>query len=213
MLVEDMASDKILLNSREGSARRTEQLFQMWNERLLRGSTAHFMASLRYEKLERILSIVNISLAITVLFMSSSQKFISNSNITLSDLEVGSQVLSYERIISEGLPFVSLGVVLLSAFQYISQFADRSSSHKQAAVEYANLRRKLERYWSKPDLNPEAIHSLARSYNQVAKFPPIIPKGIWKRALAMKKNEIATMNAKYFVRDLDELQDTRNAGD
>lgn len=117
MLVEDIASDKILLNSREGSARRTEQLFQMWNERLLRGSTAHFMASLRYEKLERILSIVNISLAITVLFMSSSQKFISNSNITLSDLEVGSQVLSYERIISEGLPFVSLGVVLLSAFQ------------------------------------------------------------------------------------------------
>lgn len=196
-----MDANLIRINDPEGSSEKIEVVFQMWNERLLRGSTAHFLSSLHYSKYENWLSIANISLAITVLFFSASQKFVSaDSAAAGAALEADQNTLFSAEIMAIALPYLSLGVVLLSAFQYISQFASKSSQHRQAAVEYANLRRKLERYWTKEKLHPEAIHSLARTYNQVAKYPPLISGRIWKKAEKIKAKEIAEINERYFSR-------------
>lgn len=191
---------KIRLNSEEGASKKTEQLFKMWNDRLLRGSTAHFLTSQKYSTWENWLSVGNITLAISVLFLSASQKFVTEVKADGEGMDLANVGKGWfsAQMMSELLPYLSLLVVLTSAFQYISQYASKSSRHKQAAVEYANLRRKLERYWTKESLHPEAIHSLSRSYNLVAKFPPMVPDRIWQKAEKMKKGDIERMNDQFF---------------
>lgn len=179
MLTDD---DCIRINSDETRKDRVAKVFRMWNKRLLRSAAAHYMAAELYETRETKLSVANIILAITVLFLSASK--------VIFDFDFTSSV-----------PVFSLFVVLLSAYQYLRQYSSKASTHKQAGNEFANLRRKLERYWTKNELHPEAIHSINRAYNYIAKTPPLVPKKIWDDSLKIKLDEIEGINKYLFVLD------------
>ncbi len=166
----------------EDQHRKVTKVFRMWNKRLLRSAAAHYMAAELYEARETFLSVTNIIFAITVLFLSASQHLLGMDFTTV-------------------VPVFSLIVVLLSAYQYIQQYASKASIHKQAGNEFSNLRRKMERYWTKDKLHPEAIHSLNRSYNFIAKSPPLVPKKIWEKSLQYKLNEIEGINRFLFLLD------------
>lgn len=161
------------------------RVFRMWNKRLLRTSAAHYMTAERYARRETYLSIANIGFAITVLFLTSSK-------------------VIYGVDFSKAVPIFSLLVVISSAIQYILQYSHRSGVHKQAGNEFSNLRRKLERYWTKEQVHPEAIHALNRTYNQIAKIPPLVPKDIWDTSLRIKQSEIDGINQYLFLGDNDD---------
>ncbi len=179
-------TESVLITPDSEAKAKIELLFSYWNERLLRGSTAHFLEAMKYEYWEYVISVINIVFAISVLFLSA----------------MGGN-LKFPVFTDFVLPIASLFVVLISAFQYISQFGQKASQHKLAAVEYANLRRKLERYWTKKELHPEAIHSLTRSYNGIAKYPPLISEKQWNKVADMKKDRIKQINAQFFHFDLE----------
>jgi hypothetical protein len=102
------------------------------------------------------------------------------------------------------VPLLSLLVVLSSAIQYIMQYSRRAYEHKQAGNEFSNLRRKIERYWSKGSIHIEAIHSLNRSYNSAVRNPPLVPKSIWAASLKIKMDEIEKINRFYYNFDDDD---------
>ncbi|WP_152612899.1 SLATT domain-containing protein [Tateyamaria sp. ANG-S1] len=157
----------------------TRELFCMWNERLLIAAAAHYSAANYCEASEKTLSIFNISFAISVLFFSSNGAYVG-SFMSLFGLSS-----DYSPLLVSTL---SLLVVLSSAAQYILQFGNRAALHKQAGNEFSNLRRKIERYWSKNNIHPEAVHSLNRTYNMITKSPPLVGSWTWKKA---KRDKIA----------------------
>ncbi|SLN43324.1 SLATT domain-containing protein [Pseudooctadecabacter jejudonensis] len=174
------------LNTEEASAERTLELLRIWSQRLLRGSVAHFNASMKYERREKLLSVFNIFAAIIVLFFSASPEFQSMFTHSLApDGSITRDAQSAWTLTSVAdacLPFVALSVVLSSTYQYISQYPNRAARHKQAAIEFANLRRKIERYSVRIAIHPEAVHALNRTYNSIAKHHPLVPNGLWKYA-------------------------------
>lgn len=173
------------------------KMFRMWSKRLLRSAAAHYMAAERFEARDTLLTRINMVSAIAVLFFSTNQK------IAAYLIEFFLWIFQFEGVeytgkISLLVPLFSLFVVLSSAWQYIAQYSKKAMEHKQAANEFSNLRRKIERYWTKDKIHLEAIHSLNRSYNATVKNPPIVPRGIWKKALKSKKEEIDQINRFFY---------------
>ncbi|MEM9432938.1 MAG: SLATT domain-containing protein [Pseudomonadota bacterium] len=169
---------------------RVRKLFCMWNHRMMVASYGHYLAASSCERRERLLSIANIAAAILVLFLSA------NTNLTgLVSKALGWPVGSAAIAVST----VSLVVVMSSAAQYILQFGSRAALHKNAGNEFSNLRRKIERYWSRNNLHPEAIHALNRSYNMISKAPPLVPPKLWLWAQQEKRDEILRIETTYFV--------------
>jgi hypothetical protein len=199
---QDFPSPVIQLRDDKDQKRIITKLFRMWSKRLLRSAAAHYMAAEKYESRDLFLTQFNIIAAISVLFFSSNQivaqrifEFIYSSFSTDNlDYE------SYQMVV----PFLSLLVVLSSAIQYIMQYSRRAYEHKQAGNEFSNLRRKIERYWSKGSIHIEAVHSLNRSYNSAVRNPPLIPKSIWADSLKIKMEEIEKINRFYYNFDADE---------
>lgn len=166
---------------------RVLQVFRMWNKRLLRSAAAHYMAAERHEFREMLLSLFNIIAAITVLFFSAAKDILEKlSNILGIDLD-------------PIVPVLSLVVVSLSATQYIQQNAAKAAMHKAAGNEFSNLRRKLERYWTKESVHSEALHAFNRTYNQIVKSTPLVPKALWVKSLKIKQTECENINSYYFT--------------
>ncbi len=185
---DDSQIDSAQFSNDEDQWERVVVLFNEWSSRLLRGSMAHFRTASVLEKHDRFWSIVNLIFAITVLFLTVTKGLAGLYNRpTNSDGTVRNYLdafYNFMDIFSEFtvilIPILSLFVVLTAAFQYISQFPSRAARHNRTAVEYANLRRKLERFWTKKMIHEEAIHSISRNYNLVARFAPIAPDKHWR---------------------------------
>lgn len=184
-----MKSEECLceLHTAEEQKEQIRKVFQMWHKRLLRSSAAHYMAATRFKQRETWLTLFNICAAIAVLFLSSNN--LLQEYLTFS-LGTNIGIL---------LPLVSLLVVLSSAVQYIQQYSARVSEHKLAGNEFSNLRRKIERYWVKDSIHPEAIHALNRMYNSIAKYPPLVPEDIWSKSLEMKREECKEIATDFFA--------------
>ena len=169
--------------------RRSKELFRLWAKRLLISSYAHYLAAERCEIREKWLLIINISTAILVLFFNANRAV----------LETLSQVIGMdETAIGLVVSLLSVLVVLSSAAQYILQYGTSAALHKLAGSEFSNLRRKIECYWTKGNLHPEAIHNLNRAYNMVNKTTPLVPPGIWPRAVVAKEKEVAEVEEAFF---------------
>ncbi|MEM6406773.1 MAG: hypothetical protein AAF700_00005 [Pseudomonadota bacterium] len=169
---------------------RISTLFCLWNKRQLVAAYGHYLAAARCTWLERFFSIVNICAAIFVLFLSANTKL--------------SQLIFefFEWPVENAAIAVSIGsvlVVLSSATQYILQFGARGALHKQAGNEFSNLRRKIERYWTRGNIHPEAIHSLARSYNMISRSSPLVRPPLWNRGEVAKEVEADEINRLLFA--------------
>ncbi len=179
------------------------RLFCLWNSRLLISAYAHYLEANRCEKWEKRLSIFNISAAILVLFLSSNDALRSAAMSYIQNPSEQLQLADSTKAVSLKIDAVmvsilSFFVVLSSAAQYILQYAYHSGVHKNAGNEFSNLRRKVERYWSRGNFHPEAIHSLNRSYNMLSKAPPLVTPKLWKNAKDVKKDEIAELERNFF---------------
>lgn len=171
----------IEINSSEQQRERVKRLFQEWNKRLHHGATVHFATATKLKQKDRFWSISNLIFAIFVLFLSGTsgaeEIFISSSSREGFVYDALSLVAEFSVVL---VPVFSLLVVLTAAFQYVSQFGSRAAQHNGTAVEYANLRRKMERFWTKHQIHEEAVHSISRSYNTIARFAPIAPESLWQ---------------------------------
>lgn len=186
------------LSIRESPDPRVLKLVRMWNKRMLRSASAHYMAAERCEHRETILSIVNIVSAIFVLFLTAATKLVETLDDRIEGMDLSILV-----------PLASAIVVCSSAVQYIRQYSARASVHKQVGNEYSNLRRKLERYWTKSEIHPEALHAFNRAYNQISKSAPLVPKKIWIESGVIKESEAEDINGYYFSYvNIDEDLDT-----
>ncbi len=185
--------------SAEEYRERVRKLFCMWNARQLVASYGHYLAASQCDGRERRLSIVNISAAILVLFLAANTKLLDLIASAFSFPEANAPVI---------VSVFSVFVVLSSASQYILQYASRSALHKQAGNEFSNLRRKIERYWSRGNIHPEAVHSLNRSYNMISKAPPLVPPKLWDQAKRDKRPEIDEINKFFFCQQLETKNST-----
>lgn len=126
---------------------------------------------------------------------SAAPEFNSMFSQTPSNLAAANEnsTWSFESLAQACLPGVALLVVLSSAYQYISQFSNKAARHKQSAVEFANLRRKIERYSVQTTIHPEAVHALNRTYNSVAKHHPLVPDKIWDNSKKKASDELEVL--------------------
>lgn len=182
------------------------KLFRMWSKRLLRSSAAHYAAAEKFEAIDARLTKFNMLFAIAVLLVSNNPKIAIIAIAVLSyPLSLIMEISSTpEESMPLVVPIISLLVVLSSAIQYIMQYSKKAMDHKQAGNEFSNLRRKIERYWTKGEVHQEAIHSLNRAYNAIVKNPPLVPRKIWLHSLDMKKEEIELINKFFYCFDGEE---------
>lgn len=199
----------ILLHEHADSRETAQKLFAMWHARLLRSASAHYTFAERCEFRERILTTLNLVAAILVLFLATSpvlpalidgipgQVDASGINIK-NDFAPDTQSARRIAIVPFIVPILSLAVVLFTALQYMLQNSQRAFAHKTAGNEFSNLRRKLERYWGKPDIHVEAIHNINRAHNAITKSAPIVPKKHWQISIEKTAKEIEFVSEHYF---------------
>jgi hypothetical protein len=143
-----------------------KQLLTAWKDRAFYAATAHYRASEKYEFRNKLLTLINIISAITVLFAANNKLLATNS--------------SFAQLV---LAVASLFTVLSTAVQYLLRYEERAMQHKLAANEFSNLKRKIERYLSINDISNSLIHNLNRDYNFISKHYPLVSQYMWKRAL------------------------------
>jgi hypothetical protein len=145
----------------------------MWRARLARAADAHYRASDNYSSRDKFFTILNILSAILVLFFANSDEAVD----LVVKMFVGedSKIDSSKILIS----FAGLFTVLTSAYQYVKNFKELSWVHKQAASEFSNLKRKIERILTTAPLDGLVVHTINRDYRNVAMAYPAVPRKVW----------------------------------
>lgn len=167
---ERIAIDQAFKDDFPGSPEARKHLLLAWKDRAFYAATAHYLASERYELRNKILTLVNMSSAITVLFVANHRLFASYNSLI-------------EEII---LATASLLTVLLSASQYLLKYDERANQHKLAANDFSTLKRKIERYLTIDDLSNSLLHNLNRHYDFIGRTYPLVSHYMWRKALGWR---------------------------
>ena len=144
-----------------------KRLLIAWKDRAFYAATAHYGASEAYQFRNKLLTLLNIVSAITVLFAANNKLFVAPTSSTQSIV----------------LAVASLFTVLSTAIQYLLRYEERAIQHKLAANEFSNFKRKVERYLSMDEISNSLIHNLNRDYNFISKHYPLVSRLMWRGAL------------------------------
>jgi|GEM_PF-4768739 len=145
----------------------------MWRARLARTADSHYRASDILQKKDKFLTIFNVVSAISVLFFANSETAVDF--IVELFVENGNDTNNSKLVVS----LAGLLTVISSALQYVSENKELSYRHKNAANEFSNLKRKIERYIVSNELNTFHLHGINREYSAIGKGCPAVPRKIW----------------------------------
>lgn len=146
----------------------------MWRARLARTADSHYRASDTFLKRDKFLTIFNVVSAIAVLFFANSEAAVKILvDFFLDRKESG---IDYSKLV---VSFAGLLTVISSALQYVSENKELSYRHKNAANEFSNLKRKIERYIVSDFVEDHKLHGINREYTAIGKGCPAVSRRIW----------------------------------
>lgn len=153
---------------------RKAAILLLWRARLARTADSHYRAADILLKRDKILTIFNVVSGISVLFFANSETavgFIVNFFI-----EGNQSATNHSKLV---VSLAGLLTVISSALQYVSENKELSYRHKNAASEFSNLKRKIERYIVSGGISIHHLHGINREYSAIGKGCPAVSRKIW----------------------------------
>lgn len=145
-------------------------VLDLWNIRAHKAAQAHYRESEICSDWNRLLTITNAILFITVLFLASATwiapVFFDDSNSTN---------ITYKLLVS----LSSLLVVVTTILHYLFKYEERSGRHASSAQAYGSLLKKVERYGCSNVCDMDSLHIISKQYSSITNAAPLIPKKRW----------------------------------
>jgi hypothetical protein len=149
----------------KSDSKNIDHLLMLWRLRCLRALKAHYDASTRQQRFDRILTIINVAAAIAVVSAGSAYWVISAKN----------------EILNSFIAIVAVINVITSVIQYIFDYRARAYTHKRAASDYAILNRRIE-LMLVSEVSRKEMEEIRAELDGLGDSSPAVSEPIWKSA-------------------------------
>lgn len=142
-------------------------LLLTWRRRAIRASNAHYEASKSARKWGIFLTVMNVTFALVVLFLTN------NSILPAKILGMSIDLLT---------SLAGLLIVVTSVLQYILRFDEKARDNKTAGNDFSNIKRDIEEALIAKQITENLIKETKFAHAFASKSAPIVNSSQWKIA-------------------------------